>query len=206
MQKKCEVDGCDKEVWSNGGRWGCRPFSLSARYCRKHVRWIEQYGSTNPPKYAQGSLEFRFWKHVNKGGEDECWEWTADTSRNGYGGIWDNERKKNSSAHRVSYEIHKGEIPAGLVVMHTCDNPKCVNPKHLVLGTYKDNTQDMLQKGRRKAYRAFGENNPVSKLTLEQAKFIKANPELGHKQIADMFGVSPNCIRGVRIGRTWKDA
>jgi hypothetical protein len=67
------------------------------------------------------------------------------------------------------------------------------------------NTRDAVARGlRKKVNRQYGEENPKSKLTLEQVRFIRANPTLGHKAIADMFGLSPNCIRGVRIGRTWR--
>lgn len=208
MTKICKVEGCGCEVYSSGGRWSSRPFALSTMYCRKHLRWLEQYGTLEPPKMAQGSIQFRFWKHVEKRGEDECWEWVGakKNTKSGYGSLWDNEAKKSRLVHRVSYEIAHGEIPAGKVVMHKCDNPKCVNPKHLMVGTGKQNVEDRARKGRSARNIFFGEQNPKSKITLEQAKFIKAHTEMGHKQIADMWGVSPNCIRSVRIGRTWKDA
>lgn len=207
--KKCEVEGCCNEVKSSGGRWGSRPFALSTRYCRKHLRWLEQYGSLEPPLMSQGTMEFRFWKHVDKRGPNECWRWTADCSRSGYGSIWDRETNRNVSAHRFSYMLANGEIPKGAFVMHSCDNKWCVNPAHLSIGSAKENTNDAIKRGLRPACAipiVKGENHPKSKLTLEQAKFIKAHPELGHKQIADMWGLSPNCIRGVRIGRTWKEA
>lgn len=204
MEKKCEVDGCECAVYSNGGRWSARPFALSTKYCRKHLRWLEQYGTLEPPKMAKGSLEFRFWKHVDKRGDDECWEWKADTSRAGYGSIWDRETNRNLSAHRVSYELHNGLIENGKHILHSCDNKKCVNPNHLRQGTGKENVQDAIERGQKKPMQAlFGEQNPKSKLTLEQVRFIRANPQLGNKKIADMWGLSPNCIRGVRIGRTW---
>jgi hypothetical protein len=207
MVKQCEVDGCDTEVYSNGGRWSSRPFALSTRYCRKHLRWLEQYGTLEPPKMAQGSAEFRFWKHVDKRGEDECWLWRASSKNtvSGYGSFWDNDLKKNLLAHRVSYQLANGEVPIGRVVMHTCDNPKCVNPKHLMLGSNKENGEDKARKGRSARNIFFGENNPKSKLTLEQARYIKQHPEISNAEIARQFGLSVNCIRGVRIGRTWKE-
>lgn len=207
MAKQCEAEGCDKEVYSNGGRWNARPFALSARYCRRHLRWLEQYGTLEPPKMAQGSLEFRFWKHVQKREDDECWEWEADTSRAGYGSLWNSESNKNISAHRFSYELHNGSIEAGRHVLHTCDNKRCVNPKHLRLGSCKQNVKEAFERGLRKPIPSLsGENNPKSKLTLEQVRFIKQHPELRHTELAKMFGLSPNCIRGVRTGRTWKEA
>ncbi len=207
METRCEVEGCKSPVLSNGGRWGARPFALSTRYCRKHLRWLEQYGSLEPPKMCKGPMEFRFWKHVDKRGPDECWNWSGDTSRAGYGSLWNKETSRNVGAHRFSYIMFYGEIPASKYVLHSCDNKKCVNPLHLSLGDAKQNTQDAIKRGLRPACAipiARGEENPKSKLTLEQVRFIRANPTLGHKAMADMFGLSPNCIRGVRIGRTWR--
>ena len=79
-----------------------------------------------------------------------CWEWQASKNNLGYGLIRDEKRMR--TAHRVSYEEHIGKIPIGMCVCHTCDNPSCINPKHLWLGTRKQNTQDMLNKGRGKVF------------------------------------------------------
>jgi len=80
----------------------------------------------------------------------DCWEWQGGTQNVGYGLIRDGKRMR--STHRVSYEEHKGPIPKGLCVMHSCDNPICVNPLHLSLGTHKQNTHDMMAKGRAKPF------------------------------------------------------
>lgn len=96
------------------------------------------------------ALAERFWEKVRRVGPSSCWEWTAHCDRRGYGEIGSsgNRGKPHLRAHRVSWEIHNGPIPDGLFVLHRCDNRKCVNPHHLFLGTAKDNTQDMLAKGR----------------------------------------------------------
>ena len=88
----------------------------------------------------------RFWSKVDTKGSNECWEWQAAKHRQGYGIFkFDN---KIQLAHRISWLLANTEIPQGMVVMHKCDNPSCVNPDHLCLGTQKDNIRDMRTKGR----------------------------------------------------------
>jgi hypothetical protein len=93
-------------------------------------------------------IKTKFWERVRRG--DGCWEWTGTVLNTGYGqlGFFRNGKRTNHAAHRLSYEINKGPIPRGLFVCHHCDNPRCVRPEHLFLGTAKDNSQDMVAKGR----------------------------------------------------------
>jgi hypothetical protein len=90
------------------------------------------------------SQDERFWKYVEKG--DGCWTWNGSIGSAGYGQIYYNG--KVSKAHRVSYEINKGPIPDGLWVLHECDNPACVNPDHLHVGTAQDNSDEKIKRGR----------------------------------------------------------
>lgn len=87
-----------------------------------------------------------FWKKVNKRSDNECWEWIGAKVRGGYGSS--SIQKRLFQAHRLSWIIHNGEIPKGMLVCHTCDNPPCVNPSHLFLGTHLDNAKDRVLKNR----------------------------------------------------------
>lgn len=111
-------------------------------------------------KRVRKSFEERFWSNVAVAGEDDCWLWTGGLNGGGYGSMGNDGR--SITAHRASWQIHYGEIPnvqPRLVVMHKCDNPQCVNPHHLELGTYSDNIQDSIRKGRFKA--GIGRVEPV---------------------------------------------
>lgn len=95
--------------------------------------------------YLSGPIVARFWARVKKT-EGGCWIWTGGKFRRGYGALWDGS--KTWYAHRLSYELHKGPIPPGAVIMHACDTRSCVNPEHLVAGTQRDNIRDAVTKGR----------------------------------------------------------
>lgn len=101
---------------------------------REYIR--DESGKIVKPLYP--TLEIRFWNNVNK--TDTCWLWTAGTNKDGYGKITD--KGKNLQVHRLSYLWEHGSLPDNSLVRHTCNNPRCVNPDHLVLGTYMDNAQD----------------------------------------------------------------
>ena len=103
----------------------------------------------------------RFWNKVNVKSDNECWNWTASKKKHGYGKL--GVGKGQEVAHRVSWVIHYGKIPKGMCVCHHCDNPSCVNPKHLFLGVHADNMLDMKKKGRAKGH--IGESNPKAILS-----------------------------------------
>lgn len=152
------------------------------------------------PSLIQGTDRVRFLKYVPTVDPDECWEWQSTRNRRGYGKFWLNGR--TDLAHRVSYKIHKGVIPAGIQVRHACDNPPCVNPNHLLLGTGKDNARDALDRDR---YRR-GADNPRAKLTEAQVAEIRERWQQGLEtqvSMAHRFGVSKSAIQWVLNGRNW---
>lgn len=146
------------------------------------------------------SLYERFSALVSK--KPSCWLWVGATDHRGYGKIRSSDAA-GQRAHRVSYALHYGTIPEGMCVLHKCDNPSCVNPEHLFLGSHKDNMNDMDSKGRR--HNLKGVCNPRSKLTREEVLVIKACPNIygAMSKLARHFGVTPSAATHVRNGLTW---
>lgn len=152
-------------------------------------------------------LAERFWQKVDIRGIDDCWNWTAFKLR-GYGKIGVGGRYGGTAlAHRVSWEIHFGPIPSGMQVCHKCDNPSCVNPSHLFLGTQKDNIADCIRKGRFAGGRSPGEMNPNSKLTEAQVLDIRVrcgNGSASQKEMASEYGVTTGCINIIVHRKNWR--
>lgn len=122
--------------------------------CANYIR-LEIYGHWNKGKLRGKNHptwkdpKLRFWAKVNKKGKNQCWEWTAARDPFGYGRFGLNG--KICTASRFSWELHYSPISKGMCVLHKCDNPPCVNPNHLFLGTRSDNVADMIAKGRRRS-------------------------------------------------------
>lgn len=133
--------------------------------------------------------------------ESGCWEWMAALYTSGYGQIKIPKRRLQIAAHRLSYLIHKGDIPRGTYVLHKCDNRICVNPDHLFLGTKLDNSRDMVAKGRA----CFGAKQGSAKLSEAHVRVILELIRLGTKQIriAEMLNISPMQISRIKRGERW---
>lgn len=131
-----------------------------------------------------------------------CWDWKVSKTQKGYGHFGFSGRIL--IAHRFAWELYVGEIPEGLCVLHHCDNPGCVNPSHLFLGTHTDNAHDRDNKSRG----SYGEKRPNAKLTSDKAKEIRMRWSDGAR-IADLgreFGVTHQTISTIVHYRKWRRA
>lgn len=149
----------------------------------------------------------RFFRHVEVS-ENSCWMWTGHKNKQGYGRIMCSGRTLYR-AHRISYLIRHGNLPSDKLILHTCDNPSCVNPDHLIAGTHKQNMQDCIRKGRRTArplssYHR-GEKNVRSKLkanTVLRIVNLRSNG-MQIDVIARRISHSYASVCDVLLGRTW---
>lgn len=151
--------------------------------------------------------EIAFWSKVAVTNDNhECWEWNGAKKTKGYGNVRIN--KKYLTSRRVAFILANGPIISNYIVCHTCDNPSCCNPNHLMLGTIKGNTSDMLMKGRqkKKIYAARGENNGNSKLSSMQVIEIRNAYErklLNQYELAAKYKVSQLAISSIIRRKTW---
>lgn len=151
-------------------------------------------------------IEARFrYKYIKR--KFGCWEWSAGTTgKGGYGKF--HMDHIGLLAHRVSWVIYKGLIPEGLLVLHSCDNPKCVNPKHLFLGTHMENSRDMFSKGRQSKMLGsrHGEDNNLSKITEIEVKEIRKLRKSGVKYriLSQRFNLSVGQLYQIANGNSWK--
>ncbi|MDQ1318728.1 MAG: hypothetical protein QG588_2390 [Candidatus Poribacteria bacterium] len=144
--------------------------------------------------------EKRFWRYIDKKGEHECWNWKGGKCR-GYGIFW--LQGKSYQAHRVMYEYEHLCVPRGMMVLHTCDNPSCVNPDHLKLGNHQDNMDDRSNKGRQSK----GEDRYSAKLTEEDVRLIRSLYLEGYTQgyIAGKFGIHTSNVSLIVRKKHWKE-
>lgn len=149
--------------------------------------------------HGESLVEIRFWPKVDVGDEDECWVWRGSVKETGYGLFQqDGEALR---AHRVAYEL-VFEDPGEKHVLHHCDNPSCVNPGHLYLGTHQDNMQDMVQRDRIPR----GERAGNAKLTKDEVREIRQRydeEDILQKELADEFDISTTNVSSIITGKWW---
>lgn len=167
------------------------------------------------PKYAATDIA-RFWQKVQKQpGDNACWIWIgAKKTRSKTKSAWRAPlygkiifQGKDLAAHIMSYEIHNGAVPAGMLVCHSCDNPSCVNPGHLWLGDHNSNASDMWAKGRARpnGLDARGSRNTQSILTESDIPKIRRwiSQGVSQTEVAAQFGVTIQCINRIHRGVAW---
>lgn len=177
----------------------CR-FKSGMRYCSRAC-------SRKLIALRRTPLSERFWSKVNKNGprhprlKSKCWVWTGHTHPKGHGMLSDWPRKP-LYAHRVSWQLRHGEVRNAKHVLHKCDVARCVNPRHLYLGTNLDNIRDRVLHGRNLA----GEKHPFAKMssqTVRKMRSLRATSRMSYRAIADKFGVSVGAAYSAVTRRTW---
>jgi hypothetical protein len=228
--KVCEIEGCGKKVTCRGlcnthyirlqrysdplyrktikneGREckhsGCTEIEVRKGYCSKHYQRFNSKGTTDDAalkNQASLSIKRRIELNITIVPETNCWDWQKQRDKNGYGVMTVGD--KPLRAHRIAYEEFVGKIEDGLHVLHRCDNPSCINPEHLFLGTNAENMKDKVNKGRH----AFGEKSGSAKLTEEQVIEIKKRLAAGESvnSFVDEYPVSGRAIRLIKKGTNW---
>lgn len=153
---------------------------------------------------SQSEIKEDFFTNVQLGTKNECWIWLAGKTGLGYGQYILNG--KVLYAHRVSWMLKNGDIPKGLHVLHRCDNPKCVNPNHLYVGTHQQNMNDKKMRGRNPGLK--GELSPKAKLTWEQVREMRilySKGNISHRELAKKFGISNRMVSAIIRKDCWKE-
>jgi len=188
----CEVEGCGGKHVGHG-------------YCDKHCTRYRKYGSPHAFK-RQPDLKGRFYDIGWDVTADGCWEWRGrrETGDHNYGTV--HQAGRWARAHRVSYEIHVGPIPDGLLIRHKCDNPPCVNPDHLIPGTHKQNMEDKAERKRGGSGWIVGRAVANTKLSAEQVLEIRRKFAAGarNNELAREFGISTGGMSEIVNGKKWK--
>ena len=170
--------------------------------CAKCGKVVSHYcsGKRNIPE--------RCWEFVDRRGPDECWEWQGRRDPAGYGTLPNGEGRPPTPirAHRHSYALAFGPIPRGLIVRHTCDNPPCVNPAHLLTGTRTDNAKDRDGRGRNRPTSSPGERNPKALMTDADVLAARAARRGDEKVgvLASRYGVAHTTMRQIVSGLRWR--
>ena len=167
----CEIPECNRAA--NGGRG----------YCGAHYQRLRKHG--DPLAVLRPSAPERLWSRIDKRGPSECWPWTGKVNEHGYGIlVWDG--RLNARAHRIVYVLLHGAISDDLSVRHTCDNPPCCNPAHLIPGTHAENMDDMVERARR-----------VRRWTDDELEAVRRDTRSG-PAVAAEYGMSTSYVYLIR--------
>ena len=187
MKTLCKVQDCLSLTYAKG-------------FCSYHYKNFRRTGkpeSQRPRRH--GTPIERFWRHVSRRSTNECWEWKAFRDKDGYGKF--RLGRSNVAAHRFSYQVVFGKICGNEQVLHSCNNPPCVNPRHLKIGTHLENMQDRREAGNY----ATGESHPGYKFSTATVKRV-ALASGSYKKIAEHFGMSKSHVRNIKLGYKRPDA
>lgn len=190
----CKVQGC-----------GILAYYSVKELCKKHYLQVRRTGTTIPLEKERRSrgctLGEALLAGVDLGKPDDCWEWKKSKAKGGYGWIgWEGQTKR---AHILSWVDAHGPVPEGLRVRHKCDNPPCINPNHLLLGTDLQNEQDKWERGRG----LFGEAHPGARFSEAQVLAFRrgrADFRGSTSEYARSLGVNPPTMYQILSGKTWK--
>lgn len=191
MDSTCTFDGCDKPVRSSG-------------LCASHYnQWLKKK-ELKPlqVQYHGLSESVRFMRRVDKSAPNGCWNWTGSRMNRSWHGQWRNSAGEHEMVHRAAWRMFVGPIPDGMFVLHRCDNPVCLNPSHLFLGTQTDNMNDMWLKKRARPRALLGSRHGGAKLTEDKVLEIRKSI-LSGIELAKIYGVSPTTICDIRKRRIW---
>lgn len=190
--RTCSAPECDRPVKGRG-------------LCMRHYRLARADGTASQHP-LRVPLRLRLWDAIDtSAGPDGCWPWQRATIPDGYGVVGrEGNRVGTTLAHRLVAEETHGPIPAEVVVMHSCDNPPCCNPKHLIVGTIAANVADCEKKGRGNHPR--GEETGTAKLTEEKVSRMRAMRREGGtiKELSAAFRVGTTAVTYALTGKTWK--
>lgn len=178
-------------------------FALRARRTQKFCsRRCAATTNTGTRQRTRVPWQERFLKYVpaQSPTPDTCWEWSGSRDQHGYGRLYRGGSSGHIKAHRASYEIHHGPIPEGMAVRHDCDNPPCVNPHHLRLGTLRENTRDMLARGRHNA--VTGAANGKTRIPDAAVVAIREAAAAGatYAELAARFNVRAKYAQAIVLG------
>lgn len=202
----------NKEMQPGHCKCGCGEKTKIAERSDPRVGWIKG----QPKQYINGHqgrarkaapVDKRFWSKVDKRGPNDCWEWQGCVTRKGYGFI--KVGHNTQLAHRVAWILLRGAIEDDLCCLHSCDNPKCVNPNHIFLGTREDNNLDRKRKGRGRNGPQDGSNNNHAKLTWDKVEEIRRlfnQKGISQGQIARRFNITQPTVSRIVRGLGWIQA